>query len=503
VLASQARRRGFESLHPLFYQKDVSSSLDVSLEELVLFVLDEKARRRLLLRTKSNKELFPLYKAELALRIRNQKNLARYGQVLDQFQAFLGDNPPSAMLAKSFLSKWSKSKPATLYKYLGIIKGFLNWFGEDIDLKVKLPRQLPEYIEHETIQKLIASIKTKQTHKKDIGRDILLVELAYNSGLRREGLANLKVGDILIAERALIVRRGKGLKDRTVPLPSRVFKLLEDYIQNMNKDDRVFGVKPAAISDKISRMAKRAGVNIHAHSLRHAYATRLLEKGANIKAVQELLGHSRISTTEAYLSLLPKHLRETVDLLDNSIENDLTSSSTTTQVTETRPSDGVPEHYIEDHTIERVENAKGKLMERHLAQLANVAEILAHQVNRLVRYQDDSNIEAVGKVLGHLSFWTKADGMKVVEGSRPFEEFEYEKQHPIDSFLAKCLYNHYEYRFGKQRFEEWNQLSKGYVDRQIENNLNLLASAGLKSCPSCPVCQEIESVENSNHNSRI
>jgi hypothetical protein len=142
-------------------------------------------------------------------------------------------------------------------------------------------------------------------------------------------------------------------------------------------------------------------------------------------------------------------------------------------------------------------------MERHLAQLANVAEILAHQVNRLVRYHDDSNIEAVGEVLGHLSFWTKADGIKVAEGSRPFEELEYEKQHPIDSFLAKCLYNHYEYRFGKQRFEKWNQLSKGYVDRQIENNLNLLASAGLKSCPSCPVCQEIESVENSNHNSRI
>jgi len=272
-----------------------------------------------LLRTKNNEELFSLYKAELALRIRNQRNLSRYRQVLDQFQEFLADNPPSSMLAKSFLSKWAESKAATLYKYLGIIKGFLNWFGEDIDLKVKLPHQLPEYIEDESIQKLIATIKTKQTHKKDIGRDILLVELAYNSGLRRGELANLKVGDILISEKALIVRNGKGLKDRTVPLPSRVFKLLEDYIQNMNTDDRVFNVKPAAISDKISRIAKRAGVKIHAHSLRHGYATRLLEKGANLKAVQELLGHSRMGTTEMYLSLLPKHLRQTVDLLDTDL----------------------------------------------------------------------------------------------------------------------------------------------------------------------------------------
>jgi len=324
--ASQARRRGFESLHPLFFQKDVSSNLDLSLEELLLFVLDEKSRRRLLLRTKTNEELFSLYRAELALRIRNQRNLTRYHQVLEQFQRFLVDTPPSAMLAKSFLSKWSKRKPATLHKYLSIIKGFLNWYGEELDLKVKLPHQLPEYVEDESIHKLIATIKIKQTHKKDIDRDILLVELAYNSGLRREELANLKAGDILINEKALIVRKGKGIKDRTVPLPSRIVKLLEKHIEFLNPDDSVFNVKPVAISDKIRRIADKAGVKIHAHSLRHGYATRLLEKGANIKAVQELLGHSRIGTTEAYLSLLPKHLRETVDLLDSTNGKDSTTT---------------------------------------------------------------------------------------------------------------------------------------------------------------------------------
>jgi integrase len=322
VLASQARRRGFESHHPLHYQKDVSSNLDLSIEELLLFVLDGMSRRRLLLRTKTNEELFSLYKAELALRIRNHRNLSRYHQVLDQFYQFLADDSPSSILAKSFLTKWSRRKPATLYKYLSIIKGFLNWYGEEIDLKVKLPHQLPEYIEDESIQKLIAAIKKKQTHKQAIDRDVLLIELAYNSGLSREELANLKAGDILINEKALIVRKGKGIKDRTVPLPLKIVKLLETYIEDMNPDDRVFNVKPVAISDKIRRMAKKAGVKIHAHSLRHGYATRLLEKGANIKAVQELLGHSRIGTTEAYLSLLPKHLRETVDLLDTGIKKD-------------------------------------------------------------------------------------------------------------------------------------------------------------------------------------
>jgi len=449
-----------------------------------------------LLRTKNNEELFSLYKAELALRIRNQRNLSRYRQVLDQFQEFLAANPPSSMLAKSFLSKWAESKAATLYKYLGIIKGFLNWFGEDIDLKVKLPRQLPEYVNDEDIQKMIVTIKEKQTHKKEIDRDILLVELGYCSGLRRGELSRVRVSDIIIKEKLLIVRDGKGHKDRTVPLPSKIIPLLEKHIEHLEPGDSIFNVKPAAISDKISRIAKRAGVKIHAHSLRHGYATRLLEKGANLKAVQELLGHSRIGTTETYLSLLPRHLRQTVDLLDTSIENDSTTSSRTAQVMETKPIDDVPEHYIEDSAIKRVENAKDKLMERHLAQLANVAEILAHQVNRLVRYHDDHNIEAVGEVMEHLSFWAKVDDMRVTEGASPFEEWEYEKQHQIDSYLAGCLYNHYEHRFGKQRFEEWNQLSKGFVDRQITDNLKLLASGGLKPCPSCPVCLEIESVEN-------
>jgi site-specific recombinase XerD len=230
------------------------------------------------------------------------------------------DNPPSAMLVKSFLSKWSKSKPATLYKYLSIVKWSLNWYGEDINLKIKLPQQLPEYVEDESVQKMIAAVKQKKTHKQEIDRDILLIELAYNSGLRREELANLKISDILVSEKALIVRKGKGQKDRTVPIPSRIVRLLEKHIKNLGPSDNIFNVKPVAISDKISRIAKKAGVNIHTHSLRHGYATRLLEKGANIKAVQELLGHSRISTTETYLSLQPKHLRAAVDLLDGEVK---------------------------------------------------------------------------------------------------------------------------------------------------------------------------------------
>lgn len=153
--------------------------------------------------------------------------------------------------------------------------------------------------------------------------------------------------------------------------------------------------------------------------------------------------------------------------------------------------DDILRHYRKDYVKERVKKVRGRPMELHLAQLANIAEILAHQVNRLVRYKDDDDIEAMGDVLGHLSFWRKSNRAKVTEGTDPIEQFRYENQHPVDPHLAQWLYIHYEHRFGKPLFKEWNQLSTGNVSSEMVDNLKLLAHGGLKPCPNCPICEEI------------
>jgi len=294
---------------------------ELPLKELLLLVVGDNIRRQILLRTKSNDELFHLYKSELALRIRNERNLTRYYQVLDDFRASLGEFPPSAQLGKQFLGKWARSRPATLRKYYGIIRDFLRWYGEELNLKISVPHNLPEYVREADIEKMLNVISNKRSHKQTILRDTLVIELAYKSGLRRKELANLKVEDFLPKERYLIVRHGKGDKDRTVPLPLIIAQKLADFVTDKKPGSSVFVLSPASISDKIHRCAQKAGVKIHAHSLRHGYATRLLEKGANVKAVQELLGHSRLDTTESYLSLLPNHLVQAVDLLDEPVED--------------------------------------------------------------------------------------------------------------------------------------------------------------------------------------
>ena len=123
-------------------------------------------------------------------------------------------------------------------------------------------------------------------------------------------------------------------------------------------------------------------------------------------------------------------------------------------------------------------------MESHLAQLASIAERLAQQVNRLLRYKDDDDIEAMGDVLGHLKLWRKSNRTIV-------EEFAYEEQLQVDSYLAKCLFNHYTRRFGELPFEKWNELSTLNITGEIFDNLKLLAHADLKPCPNCPICKDI------------
>jgi hypothetical protein len=197
-----------------------------------------------------------------------------------------------------------------------MIKGFMKWYGEPLeDLKIKIPKSLPPYTDDAKIEKLIRAIESKKTHKGTIIRDKLLIELALKTGMRRSELANLKVGDI--HDDFLVVREGKGRKDRVIPLSEPMVLRLKDFVKVKKPSDKVFDLKPPSITMKIKDIARRAGVEeLHAHTLRHKFATDLLEHGADLRSVQQLLGHENLSTTQVYLSITDKRLRETIQLLD-------------------------------------------------------------------------------------------------------------------------------------------------------------------------------------------
>jgi hypothetical protein len=91
---------------------------------------------------------------------------------------YLGEMPPSAGAAKGFLAQFASKKPRTLYRYAQMVKAFMKWYGEPIDdLRIRVPKTIPQYTEDEDVAKLVKKIETKKTHKGTVPRDILLVEL--------------------------------------------------------------------------------------------------------------------------------------------------------------------------------------------------------------------------------------------------------------------------------------------------------------------------------------
>jgi len=304
--------------NPLSSTKSPIPTEDLPLKAILLMLLGEDGKRKLELRQKSNDELFTLYfQSELPLRLRSARNTEETTAFLRKFHKFLGDFPPSPQLAKAFLSKYAAAwKTGTLRRRAGMLRQFMQWYGDKLDLHIHKDKPLPQVTEDEDIAKLREAIANKKTHKRTIRGDLLLVDLLLKTWLRRSEVANLKTGDIHFTERFLVVKLGKGQKDRVVPLGDEITTRLKAYCSGKGAIDSVFGLKATTITGKITDFAVKAGVDIHCHSLRHHFATDLVKRGADLRTVQILLGHTDLSTTQIYVNFNDQRLRDAIDLLE-------------------------------------------------------------------------------------------------------------------------------------------------------------------------------------------
>ncbi len=166
-----------------------------------------------------------------------------------------------------------------------------------------MKRKLPKIIKYEEVLQLFS--KTKKV------RDRILLETIYYCGLRVSEAINLKMEDIDIKDRTLTVRQGKGGKDRIIPLPKQLTQdlLMWTKMKTFNPEERLFPITRIRVHQIIKDLNK----NIHVHTLRHSYATYLVEQGENLRTVQELLGHSKLQTTTLYTHLSTKHKKKAID----------------------------------------------------------------------------------------------------------------------------------------------------------------------------------------------
>jgi len=263
---------------------------------------------------------FAQFTSELMLRDLSQNTLDAYRNCLDNYRNWLGHSPISAMSVKLFLSDLRQRRytPATISLHYTILKQFLDYFDIPLKLKLRQSHHLPQY--HST-QQLTAMLdqalnaSTKPHHHSF--RDTLIILTLALTGLRRAELVRLTPSDN--QDGYIFIRNTKSQKDRSIPLHNHLQHLLHDYISSHHipPDTPIFPICPDRINSIVRNYSIKAGItNITPHSFRHYFATTLIENGAPLIAVQQLLGHSSIKTTAVYLDLVPRHLRQTIALFD-------------------------------------------------------------------------------------------------------------------------------------------------------------------------------------------
>lgn len=182
--------------------------------------------------------------------------------------------------------------------------------------RAKKPQKLPQVLTKAEIIRLLGTI-TNVKHK-------LLVALMYSSGLRISEVIKLKVKDLDFANQILYVRQGKGNKDRQTLLPTSLLDVLQKYTSCHDANEYVFisnrggYLSQRAVQKVFSNALKQANIKKDAtcHSLRHSFATHLLENGTDIRYIQELLGHKRLATTQIYTKVANNKLKDISSPLD-------------------------------------------------------------------------------------------------------------------------------------------------------------------------------------------
>jgi len=266
---------------------------------------------------------FTDYIAELSLQDLAPNTLSQYKQQLRTFQTWLGDRPITANAAKLFLAQMREKGYAqqSIRLYYVPIKAYLEYLQIPLKIKFRRHRHLPPYYSAADLQRLLDAIDTRAgPWAQNKERDKLILLMLSFTGLRRAEIVALRPCDI--TDDYILVRHGKGDKHRTIPLSGQLKNPLRTYIekQAIRPTDRIFPFAANRLWKVVKYYARAAGYSdLSPHSLRHYFATALVERGAPLRAVQELLGHSNMATTAIYLDLIPHHLKSSIALLDESV----------------------------------------------------------------------------------------------------------------------------------------------------------------------------------------
>ena len=266
----------------------------------------------------SNAEWMVRYRRFLKRRNFSVHTVKNYLNILGQFSLWL--KMPIEEVAHKEIGAYTehllrkRQKPKTINCHLGTIRGFYDYLHDEEGLplinpvkkayRLRLPKPLPKHLKDEQVALLFKEIKD--------ARDRVMFMLMLRCGLRVEEVARLSIDAIDYPRRHLFVFNGKGSKDRIVYLSEDTGTAVAEYLKKRValKVKRMFLVQKGAMKGKpisvrgiqkrMEYYARKSGIEVSCHQLRHTMATQLLNADADLVTIQDLLGHSRIATTQRY-----------------------------------------------------------------------------------------------------------------------------------------------------------------------------------------------------------
>jgi len=274
------------------------------------------------------KEVF-LDKLQIELKIskNSEYTIRNYLDANQQLLTFL--NKSLAQITEDDVKKYlaekmnNKSSASTILFLSAIKYSFSNILKKDITSTIKRPKKekkIPVVMTKQEIKKLFDALSTKKSK--------LMISLIYAGGLRVSELVSLKIDDLDFEERIGQLRQAKGKKDRIFNIPQTLFRDLKFQAkkQKQKNQEYLFTGPKGKLSSRniqkiISNARKKTDIkkDIHCHTLRHSFATHLLENGVDIRKIQELLGHADLSTTQIYTHISAEELKKIKSPLDELI----------------------------------------------------------------------------------------------------------------------------------------------------------------------------------------
>jgi len=218
--------------------------------------------------------------------------------------------------------KLSERASISTIMFLSAIRyAYSNILHNDITAGIKRPKKekrIPEVLSKEEIKLLLSSLVNKKSK--------LMVSMLYACGFRVSELVNLKVRDLDFNDKTGSVKQAKGKKDRTFNIPEFLFSDLKEQAETQKQANQeyLFTSKNGQLTSRnlqkiVKTAVKIAGIkkDVHPHTLRHSFATHLLEDGIDIRKIQELLGHTDLSTTQIYTHISTEELKKIKSPIDD------------------------------------------------------------------------------------------------------------------------------------------------------------------------------------------